>query len=286
MEQTSFLFVDVASYVHTYFRTVLSEPLGYQIDELVRSALLVYVAFYGFTLLVRKEEFRFVEVIHRALQVTLILVVTSFLQFSLGDATDGVEQWMNGVTQLVSPSIVATPSQNDAFLKYLDDVVSHGNLLTKRLMDRGVPFTEDQGATWWGFLVLLGTVIPTAVAGGLILVSELAVRLLLFMGPLFALSLLFRATAGLFWAWASQILNAVLTCALLIAFTRIVFSYWIRACDFAADDIRLFNLVHVLGASCLALIFTAGAPLLAVRLANGIREIAQTAHVVVRRQLG
>lgn len=288
MDRTSYLFTDLDSYLNYYFDNFLQRPLGNAIADLVWGVLVVYVIFHGLAIILQKEEARVMDLVTRAMYVLLVFLVTSWFQGQLVHNIDLFDGWMRGVTQLIDANEDHAPganqSRNQAFLSYLDNVVSRGNDLIKLLMDRGVPFTDDESATWWGFLVLGATLGPTAVAGGLILVSQLALRLLLIIGPLFVLMLLFSQTQGLFRAWASQVLNAVLACALLVTCTRIVFEYWVAACQLAVGDLRLFNLVHVMGASGVALVFTIGAPLLALRLADGVRSVAVVVQAGIQRR--
>ncbi len=284
--RTSYLFEDLEAHFTEYFGAIVAGQLQASISQLVFLVLTVYTIFYGLSIISQKQDVRLTDMVIRLLQVLAVVMGALLLQHHLYEVVSDLGNWTQGLVSRVdgngNDALGVDVTHEHTFLVFLDNVVSQGNVLVKDLLDRGVPVTQDASATWWAFLVLGGTVIPAGVAGGLILLAQLALRVLLLFGPLFVLGLLFRPTVGLFRAWAEQLLNSVLTCVLLIVFTRVVFDYWVSACKLAIGDLRIFNLVHVMGVSCIALVFVLASPLIALRIASGIRNVAQAIVVGLR----
>lgn len=221
--------------------------------------------------------------------LSAIFLIALYLQSHLDALVDQFNQSLEGLLAVLDRNARGTGARDNArvagYLGFLDDVTSKGNQLTKFFLDRGVPLTTDQLSSWVGLLVMAGTVLPTSVAGGVILLSQIALRLVLLIGPVFLLFLMFRSTRGYFDAWVSVLMQIFLMTVILTVASRLVFSFWVLACDIAIGDPRLINVVRLLSVSVVAFLFSFAIPLLAGRLSTNLRGAVQSVYLGVQRHI-
>ncbi len=272
---TSIIYTDMWDVVTQFCFTVVREQLGFLVLGILTAVLTVHVVFYGVKLLAGHGDVRLSELVMQTIKLAMVTLLATFMQGHiadyvklLNDAIEGLAGVMSGQKESLSETRLT------GYLTFLDIVVSEGNLLVKQLMDRGIPLTEDASATWWGFLALGATIIPTGIAAGLMLLAQLTMFLLLQMGPVFILLLLFPQTRGFFDAWLSQVVYVVLLSALLMVTTTLFFERWIEVCRFAAADPRMMNVIGVLIISVVGLLFVVAVPFVASRLSEHFKSAA------------
>lgn len=289
MDATSVVFSDLWSYTLAYLGLYVLAPAAGLVTALITGVLIINVIFTGLAYASGNGSVRMMDLVMRALQLSAIFLVTLYLQRHLDALVDQFNQSLEGLLAVLDRNARGTGARENArvtgYLGFLDEVTSKGNQLTKFFLDRGVPLTTDQLSSWMGLLVMAGTVVPTSVAGGVILLSQIALRLVLLIGPVFLLFLMFRGTRGYFDAWVSVLMQIFLMTVILTVASRIVFSFWALACDIAIADPRLINVVRLFSVSVIAFLFSIAIPLLAGRLTTNLRSAMQSVYLGVRRQI-
>lgn len=289
MEVTSVVFSDLWNYALAYLGQYVLAPAGGLVTALITGVMIVNVVFAGLAYASGNGSVRMMDLVMRALWLSAIFLVALYLQSHLDELVGQFNRSLEGMLAVLDSNARSSGAVAHArvtgYLGFLDEVTTKGNQLTKYFLDRGVPLTDDAFSSWMGLLVMASTVVPTSVAGGVILLSQIALRLVLLIGPVFLLFLLYRSTRGYFDAWVSVLLQIFLTSAILIVASRIVFSFWVAACDIAIADPRLINVVRLFSVSVIAFLFSIAIPLLAVRLSSNLRGVAHSVYIGVQRQL-
>jgi type IV secretion system protein VirB6 len=289
MSITSFVFSDLWSYVLTYLQTYVISPTGGLVTALISSVLVVHVIFVGVSYTTGHGAVRLMDLVSGALALAAIFLLALYLQEHLDELMSDINGSLEGLLGALDRGARSTGGSETpriaGYLGFLDEVTTKGNQLTKLFLDRGVPVTKDELSSWMGLLIMGSTVVPTGIAGGLILLSQIALRLLLAIGPIFFIFLIFRSTRGYFDAWLSLLLNIFLMSVLLMVASRIIFTFWSAACDIAIEDPRMINVVRLFTVSVVALLFSVVVPLLASRLTANVRGAAHALYVGVQRQL-
>lgn len=289
MEVTSVVFSDLWSYTLAYLGLYVLAPAGGLVTALITGVLVVNVIFAGLAYASGNGSLRMMDLVMRALWLSAIFLVALYLQSHLNALVESFNRSLEGLLTVLDRNALGSGAEENArvtgYLGFLDEVTSKGNQLTKLFLDRGVPVTNDQLSSWMGMLVMAGTVIPTSVAGGVILLSQIALRLVLLVGPVFLIFLFYRGARGYFDAWVSVLLQLFLMTVILTVASRIVFSFWAVACDIAIADPRLINVGRLFSVSVIAFLFSIAVPLLAGRLSTNLRGAVQSVYVGVQRQI-
>lgn len=289
MDVTSVVFSDLWSYALAYLGLYVLAPAGGLVTALITGVLIINVIFAGLAYASGNGSVRMMDLVMRALWLSAIFLVALYLQSHLDALVDQFNQSLEGLLVVLDRNALGSGTRDNArvtaYLGFLDEVTSKGNQLTKFFLDRGVPLTTDQLSSWMGLLVMAGTVVPTSVAGGAILLSQIALRLVLVMGPVFLLFLLYQGTRGYFDAWLSVLLQIFLMTVILTVASRIVFSFWALACDIAVADPRLINVVRLFSVSVIAFLFSIAIPLLAARLSTNLRGAVQSMYLGAQRRI-
>ncbi|RZL59863.1 type IV secretion system protein [Variovorax guangxiensis] len=289
MDVTSVVFSDLWSYALAYLGLYVLAPAGGLVTALITGVLVVNVIFAGLGYASGNGSVRMMDLVIRALWLSAIFLIALYLQSHLDELVDQFNQSLEGLLAVLDRNARGSSERDSGrvigYLGFLDEVTSKGNALTKLFLDRGVPLTTDQLSSWMGLMVMAGTVVPTSVAGGVILLSQVALRLLLVIGPVFLLFLLYRGTRGWFDAWVSVLLQLFLMTVILTVASRIVFSFWALACDIAIADPRLINVVRLFSVSVVALLFSIAIPFLAGRLSTNLRGAVQSVYLSAQRRI-
>lgn len=152
--------------------------------------LTLFVAFYGFSLMLGRSNLSVRSLAPRMLTVGLVLAfATSYVAFSTFFYSIFVQgpDWLTGVITGSRDSATAT------FAQKLDVVFLAVQQASNGIQDIGM-FTPP-GLMWMGaMLLLLGTV-------GLLVTARIGLALLLAVGPIFVVMALFNGTRGLFTGW-------------------------------------------------------------------------------------
>jgi type IV secretory pathway VirB6-like protein len=82
-----------------------------------------------------------------------------------------------------------------------------------------------------GIIGIVGLVVMTSIAAGIILLSKMAVVVALGLGPLFVCCLMFPATAGWFDSWLKTCLTYVLTAVIVAAFLVIFINVYLKVVE-------------------------------------------------------
>ena len=289
MDVTSVVFSDLWSYALAYLGLYVLAPAGGLVTALITGVLVVNVIFAGLGYASGNGSVRMMDLVIRALWLSAIFLIALYLQSHLDELVDQFNQSLEGLLAVLDRNARGSGERDSGrvigYLGFLDEVTSKGNALTKLFLDRGVPLTTDQLSSWMGLMVMAGTVVPTSVAGGVILLSQVALRLLLVIGPVFLLFLLYRGTRGWFDAWVSVLLQLFLMTVILTVASRLVFSFWALACDIAIADPRLINVVRLFSVSVVALLFSIAIPFLAGRLSTNLRGAVQSVYLSAQRRI-
>lgn len=161
-----------------------------------------------------------------------VLVLTAILGIGFSTANYNtliVNTFLHGPDEFIA-GLASTPGQTGV-VDALDTLFGQGLEIGKRFWAKAGVLDGDFGAYLIALIVWTMTIIVTAYAFALIVLSKVALTVLLAVGSLFFLGLLFEATAGYFNAWLSQMANYFLVPVLVVMVNLLIMTLFSRAAD-------------------------------------------------------
>lgn len=152
--------------------------------------LVLYVAFFGFSLMLGRSNLSVRNLVPRIMTVGLVLTfATSFAAFS----TVFYNVFVGGPDEIASILTGTNGSATAVFAQKLDVVFVAVQQASGDATD--ISLFSPEGMMWAGaMMLLLGTV-------GLLVTARIGLALLLAVGPIFVVLALFNGTRGLFTGW-------------------------------------------------------------------------------------
>lgn len=225
----------------------------------------IFLMFWGYACLTGKIQEHVLESLKRILVVALIFGVgISLWAFN----TVIVDTVFTAPTQLAA---VVVGAENP--IATIDAIWDRGGYVASQLWDKGGVFNGDFGFYLAGAIVYLVMGTVSVYAMFLLALSQIAVSVILVVGPLFIVLLLFDATKRFFESWVAMLANyalvSVLTILVSALLLRVVESYAAQTAARGAEIVTVDALNMVL-VSALVLLVLRQVPSMASGLASGV----------------
>lgn len=179
----------------------------------------VYVMLWGFLSMTGRIQEPIWEAVKRMLMLAIVFGI-------------GLRLW--SYNELIVDTFLRAPGQLSASLTGASDAVAvvdqvwlDGQAIGEQLLTKGSILDSDFAYYIAGFIVLLTVGLAVAMTAFLIALSQVALSMVLALGPIFIVLLLFDATKRFFEAWMAQLANyalvgvlAVLAASLLLSVLR------------------------------------------------------------------
>ncbi len=165
------------------------------------SLMIIWIAIWGYNLMMGKSEAPLQEGFYRILRVGFILT----LGLTAGRYNQTVVTFLSETPQLLASIVTGSHSQNAASL--LDNLFSQIFTLADNAWRQGGVMSGNFGMYFLAIAVLLIGSCLTLLVAFFILLSKVMVSILLAIGPAFFVLLLFQATQRFFESWLGMVLN-------------------------------------------------------------------------------
>lgn len=194
-------------------------------------------------------------------------------------------QWVVGTMQGLEQGITAAFSGTDAggsVYKSLDQTMGKGLDIAAGLQQQaagrgvteiGAAISDEINAA----VVAISTLLIMIAAGGMIIVAETGLTLMLGIGPLFIMCLMWPPAARFFDSWFGQCLNYIVRIALLSAvsaFAMAAFSAYTSSVNPAGDQNSLFTALCMAVMACILFFLLYETSHIATALAGGMSSVA------------
>lgn len=258
------VFSPAYTFVEGRLETLLAEQLGHMLAEVapaVRSALVLYVVIYGFSILRGAIAEPVMEFSVRSVKLAIAVTLAGSTAYQDYVAQPLFELLPNAVARSVAgpgaPDVGAAFDQFYARAAYLAETLNAEANLTNP-------------SPWLVAALVYGSAAVTAAVGfGIVLLAKVALALVVALGPAFIACALFEATRRYFFGWLSQAVNYIILFGLILAVLQLVFALvadqWpkIEASDPVAGGLTFAALC------LLAAIFFFQTPAIAAGIAGG-----------------
>ncbi len=211
----------------------------------------VFIAFYGYKVLISGNFSASDLIIHCVKIIVLLVLATEWDTFSLFI--------YNMVTQLpsdIAGQIIQAASDTLGSRSQADSQVTANEALST-FFDRGMAVSNAvlEGASWssvgqylYAFAIWFGTIGLTGYATMLIILAKLAVALLLAVGPIFILLLIFTNTKNLFEGWLRTLLNYAIIPIFVYALLALILALAEAPLKYMEDHTGVYDqLITVIG---------------------------------------
>jgi len=254
--------------MNTYVNTT-SSAMSSAIVPVVTVAVTIWVLLYGWATIRGAIQEPINEFAFKAVKISLILGIA----LAAGTYQSYVINTVNGVTNgLVS---IVAPSGTTNVYSGLDQLNQQGFDLVQKYWERGsskLPF-DGWGDCIAALIAGACSAILLFIMGGYIILAQVAIDLILALGPPFIACLAFPPVARFFDSWLSKIVNYVLLMVLMAAisgFVMRVFGSYLTQIDGALSGANQIGEVFSLLVFCGAIVVvTLQAPQIAAGLGGG-----------------
>lgn len=179
--------------------------------------------------------------------------------------TDAFYNTPEELAQLLARSADAKTS-----IQTLDNIVAKGFAMGSQFWSKGGVLHGDFGMYIIASIVYLVTIVVTAYACFLIVLSKIAMSLIISLGPIFILTLLFQPTANFFNSWIQQLANYFLLIVLVAAANLFIIDLFAHAADTITSSVQIDQIFPFLITGFVSLFVLAQLPPIAAGLAGGI----------------
>lgn len=268
---TSTFFANSLNFVDNVCRMFVGQNVvlvAQAIKPAVISFLGLYVILWGFASMRGMIKQPLFDMIERMVKLSLVLGVGIELAEYNVVITD---LFVHGPDQLAE--LLARQPGSGKVVGGLDVLFSKGFTVGNRFWAKAGLLSGDGGLYFVALAAWAMTLIVTAYAFFLIVLSKVALAILLALGPLFIVSLLFDATAAYFNSWVRQLSNYFLIPVLVVTVNVLIVTLLQRAADTAIIVIgptQIDQVFPFLAMSLVSLLSLASVLTLASGLAGGI----------------
>ena len=196
--QSIFNMVDHA--LHNYVQQGSARLIDFLLP-IFSSLMIIWIAIWGYSLMMGKSEAPLQEGFYRILRVGFILT----LGLTAGRYNQTVVTFLSETPQTLASIISGAHSQNAACL--LDQLFSQIFALADNSWRQGGVMNGNFGMYFLAIAVLLIGSCLTLIVAFFILLSKVMVSVLLAIGPAFFVLLLFQATQRFFESWLGMVVN-------------------------------------------------------------------------------
>lgn len=171
------------------------------ITPIFTSLVIIWVAIWGYMILMGKANEPLQEGVFRILRITFIITLGLTVTNYTGFVTDLL---LKGPEQLAS---IVTGSPTGTSAATLDELFTKIFKVADTAFEKAGILRGDPGMYIIGLAVLLCGAALVLFVAFLILLSKIAITVLLAIGPLFIVLVLFKATQRFFESWLGQVCN-------------------------------------------------------------------------------
>ena len=239
------------------------------LSPIITSLLIVYLALWGMAHLMGKINEPLKDGFSRIIKAIIVLSICLNVGLYNGKIVDFL---YNGPDQIASV-VSGTPPTSGS----LDGLLEKGFYQADRAWDKAGVLSGNFGMYILWFVVIGLTLVVTAYAGFLIILSKAALTILLAIGPIFILLILFSATQKYFESWFSQVINygiMVIVAVSLIKIMTTIFEAYINLAV-ADPDVNAVGTTYIAGAGIISLLVLRQVPQIAMALGGGISLASQ-----------
>jgi len=229
----------------------------------LRLMLVAYFACYGIAIVQGWVPITMKEIAKHVLKAILIFSIATnwgnFTVFFYNTFTSGPDKLMSALVGGAEPS------------QQLGVVFDKGMAAASQIYENAGRW--DFGQMSVGFIVMMSTILLTAYALFLLILSKLGLAILLSLGPIFVPLLLWQSTKGLFQSWLHYVINFSLIPVLTLGFLGLIISILegsVLKIEQVGDRPLIYHTLPYLLTGFITLLLLAQVPRLASSLGSGI----------------
>ncbi len=236
------LFNEIDRVTDTYVMDISSKAIV-AITPIASIGLTISFIIYGWLVIRGAIDMPLAGLVNRCFRISIItsIALTAGLyQYEIKDLI------MNTPDDLVE-ALVDNPQNRSQLAQLIDKVAEKGFECASKAFEEAA-FLEADGVLYglFGILILLATSFLTAVGGALILLANIAITLLIGLGPFFIISLLWQPTYRFFEQWIAQILSYTIFLVFLATMSSLLMNIFANyVADFKFDGNQ--NVSYALG---------------------------------------
>lgn len=252
--------------------TDISTAVITAITPVVIAAVTLYIVVYGYLVITGRVQDPMRDMFIKGIKIAFIVSIALTAGTYQADVVDIFTDFQNGMAGAIKNG----DSSSATVYASVDDFVNKGFTTGSSFFGQGGMFDIEKSIAYAiaGILTYIVTVVLAAFGGGFIILSQVALKLLLGLGPFFVAALLFTPTQKFFDMWAGQVMNyifATLLCTALLSISAKIFvSYLtqITAATTSGDPMMLAGGLLIVGFVLFVII--RNAPQMAAAIAGGI----------------
>ncbi|WP_034987290.1 type IV secretion system protein [Bartonella florencae] len=242
------LFSEIDRVTNTYIMDISSKTI-IAITPIVSIGLTLGFIIYGWLVIRGAIDTPLAGLVNRFFRISVITSIALSAGLYQSDIKNLIKETPNDLVKtLVSNSAPKNnPKNKDDLAKIIDKVAEKGFECASKAFEEAA-FLDADGLLYglFGILILLATSFLTAVGGAFILIANVAITLLVGLGPFFIVSLLWQPTYRFFEQWIAQILNYTILILLLATMSGLLMNIFANyMTDFKFDGQQ--NVSYALG---------------------------------------
>ncbi len=236
------LFNEIDKATNTYVMDISSKAIV-TITPIVSIGLTLGFIVYGWLVIRGAIDTPLTELVNRCFRVS---VITS-IALTAGLYQQDIKNLIMETPDDLVKALVKNSQRKDQLAKLIDTVAEKGFECASKAFEEAA-FLDADGLLYglFGILILLATSFLTAVGGAFILLANVAITLLVGLGPFFIIALLWQPTYRFFEQWIAQILSYTILIFLLATMSSLLMNIFANYMeDFKFDGKQ--NISYALG---------------------------------------
>ncbi len=263
------LFNEIDRATATYVMDISSKTIV-AITPIASIGLTIGFIIYGWLVIRGAIDMPLVGLVNRCFRMSIITSIALTVGLYQHEIKDLI---MNTPDELVE-ALVDNPQSKTQLAKLIDTVAEKGFECASKAFEEAA-FLDADGLLYglFGILILLATSFLTAVGGAFILLANVAITLLIGLGPFFIISLLWQPTYRFFEQWVAQILSYTILILLLATMSSLlmnIFANYMEDFKFDGNQNVSYALGGVLILSIISIVLLFKLSSIANALAKGI----------------
>jgi type IV secretion system protein VirB6 len=257
-----------------------AERLMSGLQLLILTGVTLYITLTGYAVATGAVQSPFWTFAKQCMKIVLI----AFFALSVDGYVNNVMSGISGLEVGLANAMTGAPAgPTSSIYQTLDHSLAGGFEIVQKCFEKAdeAGFSIGAALGWViaGLVVATGTILIALLGGGVIIVAKFSLAVVLAFGPLFIASLMFPATAKFFDSWFSQVMNYVLTLAIMAAvmsFAIAAFNAFVSGADFSGsnDDNPMFAALQIGAVSGVLCFLIAHVGSMASGLAGGVSAAA------------
>lgn len=228
-----------------------AERLMSSLQLLILTGVTLYITLTGYAVATGAVQSPFWTFCKQCMKIVLI----AFFALNVDGYVNHVMTAISGLEVGLADAMTGgSASSTTSIYQTLDRSLAGGFEIVQKCFEKAdeAGFSIGAALGWViaGLVVATGTILISLLGGGVIIVAKFSLAVMLAFGPLFIASLMFPATARFFDSWFSQVMNYVLTLAIMAAvmsFAIVAFNAFVSNADFSGsnDDNPMFAALQI-----------------------------------------